>query len=241
MRPVRKKGSGGFHLGQAHDNPPATSEQATSRWGAFGHKEAVKQRLLEEQFQFCCYSELRADEEGLGYHIEHIENKRQNPARTFDYGNLAASALDSANDLRDARLQGKAVFGGHALGKQRACEVERFISPHYSDCSRFFAYLSDGRVVPSAALNAAEEDRARYTIELLNLNSSFLVTRRRQWWDELDHFFEGHREKGWSLSDLAAIDLLPTNRKLSRFFSVTRQFFGPLAERVLSNNASVFE
>jgi len=53
----------------------------------------VLQALLDEQYQLCCYSELRADQEGLGYHIEHLENKSQAPARTFDYSNLAASAL----------------------------------------------------------------------------------------------------------------------------------------------------
>lgn len=241
MRAIRKRGGGGFHLRQAHAHPPATSEQATSRWGSFGDKESVKQCLLEEQFQLCCYSEWRADEDGWGYHIEHVENKSQNPARTFDYDNLAASALDSENDLRELRLQEAVAFGGHAPGKRRTCDMQRFVSPHDANCSRFFAYLSDGRVVPSTALDATEQDRARYTIKLLNLNSMFLITRRRQWWDELDKYFEEHRQKGWNLADLAAIDLLPTNRKLSRFFSVTRQFFGPLAEQILHDSASAFE
>lgn len=202
------------------------------------------QCLLEEQFRLCCYSELRpgsgADDDGLGCHIEHVENKGQNPARTFDYDNLAASALDSANDLREWRLQGAVAFGGHAPGKQRACDMKRFVSPHDADCSRFFAYLSDGRVVPSATLDATERDRAGYTIDLLNLNSAFLIERRRRWWDELDRFYEEHRVQGWSVYDLAAIDLLPTNGKLSRFFSTTRQFFGPLAERILHDHASAF-
>ncbi|EJT4385593.1 TIGR02646 family protein, partial [Salmonella enterica] len=50
--------------------------------------------LLNEQYHLCCYSEIRADLRGLGYHIEHVENKSQQPGRTFDYQNLAASALD---------------------------------------------------------------------------------------------------------------------------------------------------
>ncbi|MDP3873547.1 MAG: retron system putative HNH endonuclease [Methyloversatilis sp.] len=241
MRAIRKLGSGGFHLTQAHTHPPETSEQATTRWNSFRrHKAAVLQCLLEEQFQLCCYSELRADEEGLGYHIEHVENKSQKPSRTFDYSNLAASALDSANDLHDMRFQGKVVFGGHASDKQTACDMQRFVSPHRPDCHRFFAYLSDGRVVPSTDLNAAEQDQAQYTVDLLNLNSPFLVTRRQQWWDELDRLYEEHRQKHWSLSDLAAIDLVPVNGRLSLFFSVTRQFFGPVAEQTLRDCASAF-
>lgn len=99
MRAITKQGAGGFHLSQSHRDPPTTPEQATSRWGSFAHKSPVMDRLLEEQYHLCCYSEFRPDQEGLGYHIEHVENKSQNPARTFDYTNLAASALRSTTDL----------------------------------------------------------------------------------------------------------------------------------------------
>lgn len=195
------------------------------------------QCLLHEQYHLCCYSELRADEEGLGYHIEHVENKSQNPQRTFDYNNLAASALDSNSDLPYFKAQGHQAFGGHARGKQQACDMARFVSCHQSDCDRFFAYLSDGRVVPSLTLNANDQDRAQYTIDILNLNSPYLITLRRQWWQELDKLFQAHLAKGWHLPDLAAIDLVPTNHKLSRFFSLTRQFFDQVAENTLTTQA----
>lgn len=88
-----------------------------------------------------------------------------------------------------------------------------------------------GRLVWAAA---RKQD---YTITLLNLNSPYLVTRRRQWWDELDQLFEEHRTKGWSMSDFAGVDLLPHKQRLSHFFSLTRQFFGPLAEDTLQQHA----
>lgn len=240
MRAIQKQGLGGFHLNQSHANPPQTPAQASTRWGSFSHKNYVLQSLLAEQFHLCCYSELRADEEGLGYHIEHVENKRQNPLRTFDYTNIAASALDSANDLGAFKARGDEVFGGHAPGKTGAngpVDMLHFVSPHQPDCRRFFAYLSDGRVTPTDDLGEKERDRAQYTIDTLNLNSAFLVTRRRQWWDELDKLFEEHVQKGWSLPDLAAVDLVPSGDKLSRFFSLTRQFFGPAAEQTLQQQA----
>ncbi len=237
MRAITKQGSGGYHLNQSQANPPTTPQLATSRWSSFGHKATVQQSLLSEQYQLCCYSELRADQEGLGYHIEHVENKSQNPTRTFDYRNLAASALDSANDLSAFKAQEAEVFGGHATGKQDAVDMQRFVSCHQADCRRYFAYLSDGRVVPASTLNALDQDRARYTLDLLNLNSPYLMTRRRQWWDELDQLFQEHQTKGWNLPDLASIDLLPSNQGLSRFFSLTRQFFGPIAERTLQQHA----
>lgn len=234
MRAILKQGDGGYHLNQAHAVTPADASQATSRWRSFGHKAAVQSALLYEQYQLCCYSELRADQEGLGYHIEHVENKSQAPARTFDYANLAVSAL-SSDDL--ARMNSAEAFGGHAAGKQASCDMAVFVSCHQHDCSRFFSYLSDGRIVPSNTLDADESARAQYTIGLLNLNSPYLVNRRRRWWDELDQLYQEHDARGWSLEDLASIDLVPVNGALSRFFSITRQFFGSIAEGVLHQQA----
>jgi uncharacterized protein (TIGR02646 family) len=238
MRAIRKQGTGGYHLEQAHANPPLTNGQATSRWHSFNYKPQVIKALLAEQYRLCCYSELRADEEGLGYHIEHVQPKRRNPARTFDYQNLAASALDSSDDLQDFQAQRYEVFGGHA--KRDKFDPARFISCHQPNCGCYFAYLSDGRVVPQQGLNALEQDQAQYTIDTLNLNSPYLITRRRQWWDELDRLFQEHTGKKWSLSDLAAVNLLPTNGALSRFFSLTRQFFGQVAEQILRQHESEF-
>ncbi len=115
--------------------------------------------------------------------------------------------------------------------------MTRFVSSHQPDCRRYFAYLSDGRVVPAVRLNTQEQDRAQYTITLLNLNSPYLITRRRQWWDELDTLYQEHVHRGWSLADLANIDLVPVNHGLSRFFSLTRQFLGPIAEQTLRQQA----
>lgn len=239
MRAIQKRIFGGHALQQANANPPSSSSDATSRWGSFGHKNTVIGYLLDEQYHLCCYSEIRADQEGLGYHIEHVENKSQNPARTFDYANLAASALTS-DDLGVFKGRAEEVFGGHAQGKQGsngAIDMARFISPHQADSGRFFAYLSDGRVVPADNLNATDLEQARYTIEALNLNSPLLMTRRQQWWDELDQLFQDHLANDGSLSHLAAIDLVPTSGKLSRFFSLTRQFFGPIADEALNQHA----
>lgn len=241
MRSIQKQGTGGFHLNKAHQTPPQTPQEATSRWSSFrSHKEDLLRALLDEQYHLCCYSELRADQEGLAHHIEHVENKRQNPGRTFDYANLAASALDSANDLSVFAASNYQTFGGHAAGKngsQGPVNMVRFVSPHQPDCRRFFAYLSDGRIVAAADLDGHEKNQAEYTIETLNLNSPFLVTRRRQWWSELDKLYQQHQDDGWSLEHLAAVDLVPTSGKLNRFFSLTRQFFSDIAEQTIQTQA----
>lgn len=233
MRFIAKKNSGGYHLEQAHQNPPTTETQATSRWSSFGHKVTLQNYLLDEQYGLCCYSELRADLENLGYHIEHIRPKSQYPAQTFDYSNLAASAL-SDDDLQAFKTIKEETFGGHA--KLSAYNPTLFISCHDADCARYFAYLSDGRVVANDNLSDFDKQRTDYTITLLNLNSPYLVNRRRRWYDELEQLFEEHLDKNWHIKDLAAIDLLTTNQRLSPFFSMTRQFFGIVGERILQSS-----
>ncbi|AXD07576.1 TIGR02646 family protein [Salmonella enterica] len=236
MRHVIKTRRGTDALLTANENPPQDSDQSTRRWRNFRRDKAdLMTLLLNEQYHLCCYSEIRADLRGLGYHIEHVENKSQQPGRTFDYQNLAASALDSENGLH---LFGINAFGGHSRGKQEAVDMAKFIHCHLPDCSRYFAYLSDGRIVPADELNTQEMERAQYTIDLLNLNSGFLQTERRNHWEELEQLFDEHIEKDWDLHQLLQLDLVPSpDHKLHEFFSITRQFFQQEAEQVLQIHA----
>ncbi len=237
MRPITKKHSGGHDLDKAHTKPPLTSADATSRWDSFKHKATVQKSLLDEQYGLCCYSELRADLEGIGYHIEHVRPKSVYPQTTFDYTNLAVSAL-SSNDQETFKNLKEEIFGGHA--KANNYDPTLFISCHDGDCDRYFAYLSDGRVVPTYSLNPLDKDRADHTINSLNLNSPFLVNRRRRWYAELVELFEEHINKDWSLEHLLIIHLIPDHRRLSQFFSVTKQFFGNRAEQVIQQHLSEF-
>ena len=234
MRMVAKRAYGGYHLARQNGNQPATAAEAKSRWGRFDKKPEVLALLLEEQYRLCCYSEVRADLIGLGYHIDHVQPKSDYPQRTFDYENMGASAL-SSEDLNTFKIHKDELFGGHA--RLREYDSVHFVTCHEPGCHRFFAYLSDGRVVPSHHLGARDKDRATYTIDVLNLNSPYLVAQRRQWWGELEEHFDRHVIKGWSIEDLVAVCLVPTAGALSQFFSLTRQFFGAVAEAVLLQEA----
>lgn len=232
MRFIRKRTFGGGHLEQAHANPPQTADEATSRWSSFGHKNTVTVFLQDEQYGLCAYTELRPDLVGLGTHIEHVQPKSRYPQRTFDFSHLVLCALDESD------LQTRAVndrFGGHAkLGEY---DPALFVSCLQNDCPRFFAYLSDGRVVAAANLSVNETQQAQYTIDLLNLNAPYLLVQRKNWLDELDGLIDEHLDNDNSLEDLAAIDLLPTSGKLSPFFSATRQRFARIADSLLRAQA----
>jgi uncharacterized protein (TIGR02646 family) len=232
MRYITKQGTGGYQLENANANPPVTAEQATTRWKSFNGKDAVTGYLLSAQYHLCAYSEVRPDLLNLGTHIEHVEPKSANPARTFDCSNLVLSALTSESL---SKLNRADVFGGHA--KLSVYDATLFISCLQPDCSKYFVYLSNGTVEPSKKLEQIDQVRAQYTIDLLNLNSPYLVNLRLNWLDELDKFIDQHIQDDWSLEHLAAIDLVPWAGKLSRFFTATRQRFGKVAEQILANQA----
>jgi uncharacterized protein (TIGR02646 family) len=238
MRTIIKNPSHRGYKPLAGRVPPSTSEQATADWGNFNSRRSVLNALLAEQYHLCCYSEIRADEEDLGYHIEHIENKSQRPERTFDPSNLAASGVDVDGGFRKFKQEAKGLdinrFGGHAPPKTQNVDMTRFIHPYLAGCSAHFKYLSDGRVIPNPVSDNTAQQRADYTINLLNLNSPYLIQQRRNWWQELLNVWNDQPEK---YTTQAQCDLVPVDGKLSRFFSLTRQFWGPIAEMTLAEHA----
>ena len=92
------------------------------------------------------------------------------------------------------------------------------------------------------ALSAVDLSRARYTIGLLNLNSPYLVTLRKNWLDEIDSMIDSHIGDEAALYSLASAELLPSKEgKLSQFFSATRARYGQIADRVLLDEAHKFK
>lgn len=233
MRYIQKHGDGGCHLSKANNAPPTTSKGAQSRWKGFKkHKPSLSQKLNGEQFGLCAYSEIRFDLYSLGTHVEHVVPKNQAPQRTFDYHNLVLSAL-SSDDLHTMNC--KDVFAGHA--KSSEYDAALFISCLQVDCASFFVYLSTGKVEPKNQLTEKVRKKAQYTIDILNLNSPYLIVQRRKWIDELDQLIDEHIEKNMSLSALAEIDLTPLNNKIIQFYTATRQRYGKIAEQVLQANS----
>ncbi len=239
MRYIRKITQPTDELLSRNLNPPQNPDEASNKWGdGRFNKGNILDRLLYDQYYLCCYCELRADEYGIGYHIEHVENKSQNPQRTFDYSNLAASAFKSGDEIKNFYQDRNAVFGGHAFGKVQGVDINRFISPYQSNCADYFIYSSDGRVSPNPTRTSLEQNQASYTIDLLNLNSPVLITLREEKWKELDDLYEEHADLD-GLNHWLEIELLPRRNngryKLESFFTLKRQFFGNIAEDLLKN------
>ena len=102
----------------------------------------------------------------------------------------------------------------------------------------YFIYQSDGLIASNPKQSQQDQDKAKYTIRILNLNSPVLVTKRAGLWHELNTLMEKHNDID-ELNHWLSIELLPRRNngreKLESFFTLKRQFFSLYAENFLNN------
>ncbi|RLV57732.1 TIGR02646 family protein [Parashewanella curva] len=258
MRYIKKNNVGTIRsLIEAQNSPqmggiPQTSSEATKAWKRFRDEgDRLFQKLLEEQYGLCCYTELNLayfkETHDIGSHFEHEKTKHLYPQKTFDEANLLRCALDS-QDL--SKYAGKDRFGGHYKDSNNllAYDPALFISPQSKNCRDFFVYLaSDGSIHPKASLPQADNRKAQYTIDILNLNAPFLKAERKRWLEEITDELNKLMDKSAAIADLenlAECELALTNiphpelnaapfPQLRSFHSATRAIFGGLGEKVI--------
>jgi len=134
----------------------------SANWSNFsGTNEHHKLRddLISEQNQMCCYCEIMIENNGQSSHIEHLKDRNNFPQETFNYNNLLASCqfTDSCGHKK-----GTDYFNG-------------FVSPLDSNCKNRFTYTRDGRIIP---VDENDTDATK-TIEVLGLNCKRLKDRRK--------------------------------------------------------------
>ena len=232
MRPVKKQEADRW-LARRQTHPPTTPKEAENAWGNFRRKDKTRDICLHEQFGLCAYSEIVLEPSDFGMHLDHVEPKSKNPARTFEHGNLLLSAI---NDAKSRNLARHDVFGGHF--RLNRYSASGFIHPLKPNSGRFFHYASDGTVMPVLGLTASDARKARYTIAVLNLNASILVNRRKHWLAELEQEIDNLQNDPIALRHFAELELCPTNNRLRPFHSAVRQRFGNLGRDVLQHNCA---
>jgi uncharacterized protein (TIGR02646 family) len=230
MRAVSKK-EGHWQINHRNENPPGTASEAESAWKNYRYKGKTREICFTEQFGLCAYGEMVLDDAELGMHLDHVEPKSKNPARTFDHHNLLLSAIDDAKVRHLARQD---VFGGH-FRLNRYSKIG-FIHPLHPDSRRFFHYTSTGMVEPALGLSAGDARKARYTIAVLNLNAPLLVNRRQHWLEELEREIDNLLDHPEALAHFAEAELCPTNGGLRPFHSAVRERFGSVGEKVLASH-----
>lgn len=232
MRTIHKTLPPAILQKEQQKSPPATRRDAENRWKRFRGtrgKNQVRSSLLDEQWWLCAYTEIALASFAHGCHIEHIEPKGINPARTFDYHNMVVSTLDSGSLPRFSKQD---RFGGHF--KQETYDPSLFISPLQPGAAKYFDYLSNGRVVPTSALNRTETSRADYTIRLLNLNAPYLVNERRRWLEEIEQEIDRLLDDSEALRLLAECELCDTGGKLRQFHTAATVRFGRIGQQVMA-------
>lgn len=232
---------------QCSQGAPTTAEEARRRWNRFtDSKYRLRIQLLTEQFGLCCYSEINLTDfylhQKLGSHLEHEKPKSYYPTHTFDYNNLLLSSL-APEDL--TRFPHSTNFAGHY--KSNIFNPLLFISPQDPNCRGYFIYSSDtGEISPNQSRQADDQKKARYTIDLLNLNAPYLLAERREWLQEIESLIAHYVEDGDidAIESIAQVELTLTHRtcpflavhvdQLRKFHSAVRAIFGQLGERVIN-------
>lgn len=152
--------------------PACLSQQSGQQnWGDFMgtpcHANVDGELRLEQQ-GLCCYCESTVAPGDS--HIEHMEPRKANAGRTYDYANLAISCNG-----------GKGEHCGHYKDDRHrnptgAWNALKFSAPHDPKASTMFRYLPNGGI----AAAAGGCDKAEYLIAYLGLDCARLTDRRRQ-------------------------------------------------------------
>lgn len=172
----------------------------------------VRQNLRQEQNGLCCYCELEV-EDGDG-HIEHMEPRSRNQARTYDYSNLAISCDGGHTEHCGHYKDNKS---GHAW------DAARFLPPHDPVTAGLFEYLLDGsvRVTPN------DPEKASYLIDYLGLGCSRLTDRRRAHARILIDTLGAQPDQDvidWLRQEYLQTD---ANDRLKQFYSLSKQILEP--------------
>lgn len=142
------------------------SKHKIINWDSFTTeiKQVLKQYLLEEQENSCCpYCEIEIYLDNS--QIEHIKPKDKFPELLIDYDNLLACCLEKKR-----------------CGNSKASKwSELFINPVIEDPEDYFEYdIKTGKIIPIFK-EGNRHKKAKYTIDLLNLNDNRLCEIRKRY------------------------------------------------------------
>ncbi|GHU08745.1 hypothetical protein AGMMS50225_07950 [Betaproteobacteria bacterium] len=120
-------------------------------------KTAIWRELDDMQGARCAYCEADISNPD-NKHIEHFQQRRRFPQGTFDWNNLfgSCSREDSCGKHKD---------------RCGAYTPEDIVKPDVDDPEHFFVFVSDGTIAIRHGLNPQDQQRARETLRVFNLNN----------------------------------------------------------------------
>ncbi|WP_426711157.1 retron system putative HNH endonuclease [Cetobacterium sp. SF1] len=137
-----------------------------SNWDEYSNypeiKKALREYMLLEEQDLCCpYCEILIEAETS--EIEHIKPKTHFKNEFQNYNNFLTGC------------KGTKICGNHKGNKYS----ENFINPTLEDPEDYFTYdIKTGKIIPKE-INGIKYEKAKETIEILNLNDSRLCGARK--------------------------------------------------------------
>lgn len=125
-----------------------------------------RDELLRTQDGVSAYTEVPLAD-SAGVHIDHFRKRSLFPHLSFDWVNFMVDERDNPQygaDFKD--------------NKVKTDDYEKIVNPADPNPERFFSYMGNGEMVPADGLSHADEAKAKFTIQIFNLNHPSLKSRR---------------------------------------------------------------
>ena len=128
--------------------------------------------LIKEQKGLCAYCEKKISSSSTSSNIDHFKTRNLFPEKTLDYNNLLVSCntKERCSSLKDS----------HKSLLKRKEDYGNIINPVIENPNSFFDYLLSGEMIPL-------DEKAKFTIELFDLNHQSLYDERKILADTLQY------------------------------------------------------
>ena len=202
--------------------------------------------LADLQHGLCGYCEIDLTE--LDRQVEHVvprSDQERGEQLALNVGNLIACCKGGTERIfaPDARAELDRYL--KPMKHNRSCGEAKddarsgeFVDPRTLPAlPSLTKVVDDGRIEPDAPACASvgmDATGLATTIDILNLNAERLCVARARRWSALNDEWSDHLGDPEVMSAAARGELLPHDNGLPRFFTTSRSFFGPVAERVLN-------
>lgn len=149
-------------------------DNSSTTWSDFykEHKEIHERSrgviLTDEQEQLCGYTEIYINDL-TGCHIDHYKKRNIFPELTFEWNNLIAATNDDAFGAK---------YKDNKYGIQ-SNDYDDIFNPVTDNVENYFYYTTWGEVTPKTAISEVDNQKAKKTIEVFNLNHPSLKDRRK--------------------------------------------------------------
>ena len=175
-----------------------SSHFVSSTWSELGkYEENFKTKLrehilLEEQNMLCAYcnQEIEADENNSN--TDHFKKRANCPKETLEYKNLLVSCK---SEFHCENIKDNFKF-------THCSEFDKIVNPAIENPDDFFDYGIYGDILVKDGLSKADEEKAKFTIEVFELNNSSLKKDRAKIGDSLKFYYDLDYELNDILDDI---------------------------------------